>query len=145
MSFKLEEVNVESDFAELIACEWESYERPLQTFFRLFCPIRGSREESLKECTARQLDWHKSDPTSYWQKVTDSRTGKIVGGALWKICATNPFEHHEEETVYWYPEGDRRRYVEAALERFESPRARMAPIPQVCTCHDLLSYVQERY
>lgn len=80
MSFKLEEVNADADFKELIACEWESYENPFQTFFRLFCPIRGSgshaREESLTECTQRQLEWHVSDPSSYWQKVSDTTTGK---------------------------------------------------------------------
>ena len=57
MPLKLEEVIPDVDFKELIACEWESYENPLQTFFRLFCPIRGTgphaREESLAECTER--------------------------------------------------------------------------------------------
>lgn len=100
MSFKLEEANT-GDFKELIACEWESYENPFQTFFRLFCPIRGSssqaHDESLAECTQRQLQWHVSDPSSYWQKVTETTTGKIIGGALWKIHPTNPFEHPEHE------------------------------------------------
>jgi len=136
MPFKLEEVNPDVDFKELIACEWESYENPLQTFFRLFCPIRGTgpqaREESLAECTERQLEWHRSDPTSYWQKVTDSATGKIVGGALWKICHTNPFEHPDHEEAYWFPEGGQREFVNQALERFDTQRATMGQRPQVC-------------
>ncbi|TVY18265.1 hypothetical protein LARI1_G005073 [Lachnellula arida] len=135
MPFKLEQANIDVDFKELIECEWESYERPLQTFFRLFCPIRGTgphaREESLTECTQRQLEWHRSDPSSYWQKVTDSTTGKIVAGALWKICATNPFEHADHEEAYWFPKGGQRDFVNQALERFEAPRAVMGQAPQV--------------
>jgi hypothetical protein len=138
MSFTLQEVDPEKDFAELIECEWDSYENPDQTFFRLFCPVYGTgpsaRPDSVKEATARQLDWHKSDPTSYWQKVVN-KEGKIVGGALWKICPTNPFEHPEDHSeVYWYPKGGQRDYVAHALELFEAPRMRMAQRPQVCKC-----------
>lgn len=137
MTFRLEDVDVATDFEELIACEWESYENPLQPFFRLFCPIRGvgpnARAESLKEATARQLEWHRSDPTSYWQKVTEVATGKIVAGAFWKICKTNPFEHPEEHLeAHWYPKGGERDFVNQALEQFDAPRARMAQRPQVC-------------
>ena len=137
MPFTLEEVDIATDFAELIACEWVSYENPLQTFFRLFCPIHGSgpdaHTESLKEATARQLEWHRADPTSYWQKVTNSTTGKIVAGALWKICKTDPYEKPDEHTeAYWFPKGGARDFVNQALEQFEAPRARMARRPQVC-------------
>ena len=135
MPYTLSEVDPETDFQELIACEWDSYENPHQNFFRLFCPILGdgsnARKESIEECTQRQLEWLKSDPTSYWQKVTDSG-GKIVGGALWKICPTNPFEHEDHEEAYWYPEGGARDFVNKALEIFEAPRARMGQRPQVC-------------
>ena len=139
MPFDLQDVDIPADFEELIACEWASYETPHQTFFRLFCPISGSgpdaRAESLREATKRQLDWHRSDPTSYWQKVTDRDTGKIVAAALWKICETNPFEHADTHSeAYWFPEGGQRDFVNKALEQFDAPRARMAPRPQLCTC-----------
>lgn len=138
MSYTLEEVDPEKDFAELIECEWESYENPDQTFFKLFCPIHGTgpsaRADSVREATARQLDWHESDSTSYWQKVVN-KEGKIVGGALWKICQTNPFEHPEDHSeVYWYPKGAQRDYVAQALKLFDAPRMRMAQRPQVCKC-----------
>jgi len=137
MPFKLEDVDPAADFQELIECEWVSYENPHQSFFRLFCPIIGSgptaREESLKECTSRQLEWHQSDPTSYWHKVIDVDSGKIVGAALWKIHTTNPFEHEDDHSeVYWYPEGGQREFVARALERFDAHRKKLAPRPQLC-------------
>jgi hypothetical protein len=91
-----------------------------------------AQEDSLKECTSRQLEWHQSDPTSYWHKVVDTESGKIVGAALWKICATNPFEHEDHSEAYWFPEGGRRNFVTKALERFDAPRAKVASKPQLC-------------
>lgn len=137
MTFKLEEIDVTEDFTELIECEWNSYENPFQTFFRLFWPIIGdgpnAREDSLKECIERQLDWHRSDPTSYWHKVVDTDTGKIVAAALWKICPSNPFEHPDEHSeAYWYPEGGQRDYLTKCLKQFDASKAKMAPRPQVC-------------
>ena len=141
MPLNLEEVDIPTDFPELISCEWESYEQPAQNFFRLFCPIFGSREDSLAECTERQLDWHISDPTSYWQKVTDTETKKIIAGALWKICPTNPFESASHEEAYWYPDDERRDYVTAALEKFEAPRARLAAKPQLCMIDPTAAFI----
>lgn len=138
MSFTLQEVDPAKDFAELIECEWDSYENPRQTFFRLFCPIHGTgssaRDDSLKEATSRQLYWHQSDPTSYWQKVVNEN-GKIVAGALWKICPTNPFAQADDHSeVSWYPKGGERDYVAHALKQFEAPRIEKGQRPQVCTC-----------
>lgn len=31
--------------------------------------------------------------------------GQIAGGAVWKICPTNPIEKEEHMEAYWYPEG----------------------------------------
>jgi hypothetical protein len=137
MPFKLEDVNNDFDFDELIACEWESYENPLQPFFRLFCPILGTgpnaRAEAIEDSTKRQLVLHKSEPSSHWQKVTDTDTGKIIAGALWKIYMTNPFEHEEDFEPFWYPEGSQRDFVKKALEQFDVPRAKLAQRPHLCT------------
>ncbi|KAM4058738.1 acetyltransferase (GNAT) domain-containing protein [Hirsutella rhossiliensis] len=135
MTFKLIEVDPTSDFDELIECEWASYETPNQNFFRLYCPIHGTgptaRADSLRECTRRRLDWHKSDPSSYWQKVVNSEC-KIVGGALWKICPTYTLKKIDSHSqVSWYPEGGQRDYVAAALERIHAVRKKVESRPQV--------------
>ncbi|KAF9760767.1 hypothetical protein IL306_004136 [Fusarium sp. DS 682] len=91
MPLKLVEVDTATDFEELIACQWASYENPLQPFFRMFCPLKGTgpsaHAQSLKESTALQLKWHNEDPTSYWGKVVND-DGKIVGDV--NIVFTHP-------------------------------------------------------
>lgn len=138
MPFKLEEVDLAADFDELVACEWESFENPPQTFFRLYFPILGTgpdaHAEAIKDGTRHQLEWFQSDPTSYWQKVTDSESGKIIAGALWKICKTNPFEHPDKHAdATWYPEGTRREFATKALAQIDAPRTKMARRPHLCT------------
>lgn len=136
MAFKLLEVDLANDFDQVIECQWVSYEKPYQSFFRLFCPLLGdglsAREESLKESTARQLAWHNGDSTSYWAKVVNN-DGIIVGACLWKICPTNPFEDYKaHDDADWHPEGERREYVSRCLEQFDLPRSKMGARPQVC-------------
>ena len=136
MAFHLEEAKPE-DFPELIRCLWESYETPHQQFFRLYCPIIGSgptaREDSLKACTERMLSYHLEDSTSYWQKVIDDPSGKIVAGALWKICEKNPFENgFHAEIADWWPEGGEREFITATIKKHEVARSYFARRPQIC-------------
>ncbi|KAF2683304.1 hypothetical protein K458DRAFT_452810 [Lentithecium fluviatile CBS 122367] len=121
MSFKLSDVNFETDFAELIECQWIAHEDPLQTFYWLFCPIRESgRDASVKESTARMLEWHEHDPNARWLKVEDTAIGRI-----------NPFAHPEEEVTDWYPDDSSRDFVSQAIEQMDVPRMQMAARPQV--------------
>lgn len=129
----------DADFPELIAVEHLSFTTPEQHFFYLFGVLPADESDSaaqaasVKELTGRQLEWHKSDPTSVWHKVVDTATGEIVGGALWKINEVDPYAAGEEHLeAYWYPEGGQRRFVTDALGRFEAPRAEMARRPHVC-------------
>ncbi|KAF4983788.1 hypothetical protein FZEAL_872 [Fusarium zealandicum] len=135
MRFTLLEADIVNDFDEIIQCQWSAYENPYQRFFRLFCPLRGddpsARLESLEESTARQLDWHNTDPTSHWRKVVND-DGKIVGACLWKIYPTNPFEKVDDHCdASWHLEGETREYVVECLEQFDAPRRRMGARPQV--------------
>lgn len=133
MSFRLDEVDLEKDFDELMECQWAAHEDPPQPFFRLFCPILDDdRETSIKESTTRFLEWHRHEPEAIWLKVTDSISGKIVGGAWYKIYNDNPFKHHEDECVDWYPNDSTRDYVSQAITILDRPRMEKARRPQVC-------------
>ncbi|MCJ1310492.1 hypothetical protein MMC25_004156 [Agyrium rufum] len=151
--FRLEDVQA-SGFPALIKCMWESYEDPPQSLFHLFCPILGigcgARARAIEESTKRMQAWHDAEPESYWQKVVDVESGKIVAGALWKIYKKNPFvkyningsggsgidenggaAHGGEEGAYWWPKGSRRNYVNQALEQFEKPQMELAARPHL--------------
>ena len=134
MTFSLSEVDLDTDFDELIACQNLAHENPIQPFYYLFCPIgnESTREASVKESTARMLEWQRHDPHAQWLKVVDTDTGKIVGGAWYKIYKENPFAHPEEEVVDWYPDDSSRDFVGQALEQLDTPRMQKATRPQVC-------------
>ena len=135
MPFKLLDVDLEKDCDELTECKWDSYENPFQNFFRLVGPVLGdgpnARAEAIRENAERHLAAHRSNPSSYWQKVVNDN-GKIVGAALWNICHTNPFEKSTHSEITWYPPGETREYVTECMQIFGAARARMATRPQVC-------------
>ncbi|KAI1335035.1 hypothetical protein F5Y15DRAFT_259758 [Xylariaceae sp. FL0016] len=135
MPLELQEVNTEVDFPELARCLFESYEDPPQEFFHLWFPIRGSgaeaREEAIQEGADRLKIWKAHDPTEYWQKVVDTRTGKIVGGALWNIHEENPFANPAADPVTWFPEGGARLFTEKAIENHVRPRSKAAQRPHI--------------
>ena len=89
MGLELLEADTATDFPAIASSMFDSYEDPPQPFFHAFFPIHGdthdAREEGIAECATRLHSWHMEDPTSYWQKIVDTDTGRIAGGALWNI------------------------------------------------------------
>ncbi|KAJ0115044.1 hypothetical protein J7T55_001452 [Diaporthe amygdali] len=135
MPLKLQEIDPEVDFPAIARCMFESYESPPQKFFHVFFPTHGTgheaREAAIDEAATRLKLWHTHDPSSYWQKVVDTETGKIAGGSLWKIHKENPFANPPPSQVTWFPDDGSRTYVEKALERHSAPRARVAQKPHL--------------
>jgi predicted acetyltransferase len=134
MPFKLSDVDLNADWDELMAVQWAAHENPNQAFFRLFCPINnGDRETSLKESNARMLEWQQHEQQhAQWLKVQDTATGKIVGGAWYKVYKENPFAHPEEEIVDWYSDDSSRDFAGQAIGQMDVPRMEKAARPQVC-------------
>lgn len=136
MTLDLLEIDPETDFPALVRCLFESYEDPAQPFFHVFFPIHGdggsdAREAAIAEAADRLKLWHTHDPSSYWQKVVDSETGRVAGAALWKIHRENPFANPGAPEVSWFPEGGAREFVEASLQIHSAPRARVAQRPHL--------------
>ncbi|KAI1357839.1 acyl-CoA N-acyltransferase [Xylaria arbuscula] len=136
MPLDLVELDATTDFPAIARCMFESHEVPEQKFFEAFFPTLGdgghqAREDAIAECATRLASWHAEDPTSYWQKVVDTDTGRIAGAALWNICETDPFAEEHEMEVTWFPDGQARRFVEQFLDMYERPRARVGRRPQV--------------
>ncbi|KAK8080986.1 hypothetical protein PG997_008804 [Apiospora hydei] len=139
MPLELQAVDPKADFPAVARCLFESYEAPPQPFFHIFFPIhntttnnpQNAREAAIAEAAARLKLWQEHDKSMYWQKVVDTETGRIAGGALWNIHEANPFANPAQLEVSWFPEGGARRFVEKALENHVRPRARAAPKPHL--------------
>ena len=135
MPFQLSAADLSTDFDAIMAAMWASHEDPFQPFFRLFCPVNdGDRAASVRESTARMLEWDRHEPHARWLKVEDTATGKIAGAAWYKLYDENPFLHPEEEVVDWYPEGSEREYVGQAIAQMDRHREVLATRPHVCRC-----------
>lgn len=136
MSLQLQDIDPEKDFPHLVRCLLESYEDPPQKFLHIFLPIHGpgpeAREAALQEGSERLKLWHTQDPSSHWQKVVDSNTGKIVAGASWNIHKTNPFVDPHAMEATWFPNDSSRTFAEKALENFGRPRFEAAQRPHIC-------------
>ncbi|KAH9908957.1 hypothetical protein F4778DRAFT_714724 [Xylariomycetidae sp. FL2044] len=91
----------------------ESYEDPPQPFLHIFLPVLGpkpqDREAAIQETAVRLRLWPVEDPSSHWQKVVDTETGRIVGGASWNIYMTNPFIDSHPSDVTWFPDNSSRK------------------------------------
>ncbi|KAK7738453.1 hypothetical protein SLS53_005972 [Cytospora paraplurivora] len=135
MTLELQEINPQADFPALARCMFDAYENPPQKFFHVFFPTHGagdeSREAAINEAATRLQLWHTHDPSSYWQKVVDTDTGNIAGGALWNIHRENPFAEPKPSEVTWFPNDGSRRYVEKALQNHNAPRAEVAQSPHL--------------
>ncbi|KAI0006497.1 hypothetical protein F4779DRAFT_629779 [Xylariaceae sp. FL0662B] len=135
MVLELREVNPGTDFPGLARCLFDSYEDPPQEFFHAWFPIHGNghehREEAIAEAATRLHSWHTEDPTSYWQKVIDTDTGRFAGGALWNIHRENLFAEEHRMEVTWFPDDGSRRFAEQVVESLGGPRARAGQRPQV--------------
>lgn len=139
MAFQLQEIDPDSDFPELVRCILDAYEEPPQRFLHILLPINGpgpeAREAAIEEASERLKMWHTHDPSSYWQKVVDVESGKIVGGASWNIYETNPFADPHPMDVTWFPDDSSRKFAEMALENYARPRFEAAQRPHLCKCY----------
>ncbi|KAI1128452.1 hypothetical protein F5Y10DRAFT_277379 [Nemania abortiva] len=105
MGLKLYEIDSATDFPAIARSMFDSYEDPPQTFFQDFFPIHGVTYDAREEAIA-----------DYWQKVVDTDTSRIAGGALWNIHKENPFAHEHHMEV---------------VENLAAPRVRVGQRPQV--------------
>ena len=110
MSLKLHELSTDAEFGLVCAVETEAFNDPFFGFWHIFYGT-----SSQEEFCARQLSWHKGDPSSHWIYVTDEETGDVIGGAQWNIYEENPYATETAMlTPYWIPEGAMKRLAAVA-------------------------------
>ncbi|KAL2826710.1 hypothetical protein BDW59DRAFT_145071 [Aspergillus cavernicola] len=140
MRFQIHHVNPESpSFADVVACEIESFDNPLQSIFRFFYPIFGNESESekylaLDNLVQLQRQWARDDPDTVWTKVIDTESdNQVAAGLLVKIHKTNPFDSPKikDESAVWYPPGGQREYIDECLRIFNAPREKFMARPHI--------------
>ncbi|KAI1134394.1 hypothetical protein F5Y05DRAFT_398628 [Hypoxylon sp. FL0543] len=103
MALKLHELATDNELKAMVAVEHEAYDDPFNGFWEM---LKCSSQD---EFCARQLSWHRHDPSSHWLYVTDEETGDVVGGIQWNIYGTDPYAKEQPPlTAYWFPEGPMR-------------------------------------
>lgn len=136
MPLEVTEVTADAEFREMVDVQWASFEQPYCRPIRLFFPILGgspsARAAAISESVARQLQWHKADPTSHWIKVVDNESGKIVGAAVWHVYKENLYVTVSDEECTWYPAGEGRDMANSLMEQFLTPRMQYMAKPQIC-------------
>ncbi|KAI0977176.1 hypothetical protein F4678DRAFT_412101, partial [Xylaria arbuscula] len=135
MPLELLDVNPAKDFPELTERLIEAFEHPPQGFIHAYFapPSRDEvgRRERINEAATRYESWNEHSPNNYWQKVIDTQTGAIVGGALWKIYSEDPFAEQHSVEATWLPNDGSRKFAEAFLKLYATPRAALGRRPQV--------------
>src|ERR1700709_975366 len=99
MPVELHELSTDAEFRPIVTAEYEAYSKPFNSFWEI---LKGPSQE---ECAARQLAWHKGDPTSHWLYVADTDTREVVCGRPWSFanrdwCGFGP----PALPAYWWPE-----------------------------------------
>ncbi|PLN82781.1 hypothetical protein BDW42DRAFT_74888 [Aspergillus taichungensis] len=128
---KVSPVNLVTDWDELAHTYWESWKKPQTAWSEISCPFIGSNtaEEAhaWAEFKKRVLAQIRNDPNTHIFKCTDTRSGRIVGGAMWKVHHTNPhrapFPKEEAEA---FPKGsEMRELAESAWSELSKWRQRL--------------------
>ncbi|QUC21748.1 uncharacterized protein UV8b_05991 [Ustilaginoidea virens] len=119
MPLRLSRVTSTTDFEEITRVQFLAYRDPWIPLLQLFFPVADSSpdayEAAIKDATRRITEWHQSDPTSTWLKVTDDATGRIAGAACWHMYDHDPYTTYPDIDCYWWPKGEDRKVANALM------------------------------
>ncbi|KAF3004668.1 hypothetical protein E8E14_001849 [Neopestalotiopsis sp. 37M] len=117
MSLKLYHVVTDEEFKAVVQVEHEAYSNPFNGVWEI---TKGTSPE---DCFARQLSWHKGDPSSHWLYVVDEDSGKVVGGAQWNVHQSNPYAVAQPmRTAYWLPDGPMKKIGDQLIRNLRTHR-----------------------
>ena len=138
MPLVLEEADLDRDYDGIFEAEWAAWTNPPQVLWALMFPAEGSEpeaiEKSKKVAADRQLQFTRIDPHDRWLKVTDTETGKIIAGALWKIYTSNPYRAPQQPLdAFWWPEGHEMRHLANDMyNQLQVTRPKIAATAHAC-------------
>lgn len=137
MPLEIQDIDPAVDFPALMRVWIVSWQDPPQPVMQVLTPVHGTGPDALDVAAAeagqRLREMHAGDPSSRWQKMVDTDTGRIAGCALWNVHETNPYaeEDHDLEAT-WFPDDGSRAFAETALGCHGRPRAEFGQQPHLC-------------
>ena len=133
---KVSPANLATDWDELVDTYWETWKKPLTAWSEISCAFIGTANEAhaRAESKKRVLADIRNDPNVHVIKCTDTRSGLIIGGAMWVVHHTNPYRGpfpKKEEPAF--PEGSEiRELAESAWTELSKWRWRLMQNAHVC-------------
>ena len=138
MTLKMEPLDDPVDWPELGQCLHEAYTNPPQPIYRFLRPMFDTSPEgiaqSIEHYTAQMRKGHQPESGSYWFKVVDTESGRIVSGCWWKIYHKNPFDKVKSSQHTAWPEGGQREFASAAINKLSAVRQTLFNRPHICKC-----------
>ena len=138
LTFRVEDANLDVDFDELMATYWTSWTQPNSIVGRLTFPHLGTGTVAEAEAFSRmkKLMWEstRSALEDRWLKVTETGSGRIVAGAMWKEYSENPYRAPGPPAqAPWWDEGSEiRDLTEQFYTQLYSFRRRMMACKHAC-------------
>ncbi|KAF2235220.1 hypothetical protein EV356DRAFT_532219 [Viridothelium virens] len=125
-----------ADFHQIATSLYEASLVPRKPVMYLACRDLNNRDASIAE-TQEFCEKHMwGSPSENWVKVVDtddSQPNKIVGGAMYELHETNPFENEDgKRPIAWhYPDGAERELVTQLIESGAIPRRQKMARPHI--------------
>lgn len=142
-SFCIEQVPKGSSFKDIVPIYFGGNYNPRNACFEFVYPIRGSSKEAYdtaeEDCRNRIATSFSKDPCCHWiQILDDDNDGAVVAVLNLYIYDNNDKNPHNKDSyppvdvVTWWPEGEKRKFVNRIFEiSFGLSRARKRR-PHMC-------------
>ncbi|KAI0151728.1 hypothetical protein GGR57DRAFT_470256 [Xylariaceae sp. FL1272] len=135
MPLELLDVDAGKDFAELTERMIEAFQDPPQSYLEVYFGLPGKDEQAqrrrIDRAAARFALMNEHSPNNLWQKVVDTDTGSIVGGASWSTYSEDPFIVQSPIKAPWLPDDGSRKFAESFIRLVIAPRAKIGRRPQL--------------
>lgn len=113
MSFRVEEVKIDQEFAEIARVLWAGFNEPYNPTTKWFYPVLTTEDAALDAIEDRLIAGWKGQPAVQWLKAVEVDSGKIVGVAQWVLNEEvgEPAPHPEIDPPWHIQGSEERRFA----------------------------------
>lgn len=143
MSFRVEKVTNEQDFAEIARVLWAGFNEPYNATTKWFYPVLTTEDAAVDAMEARLVEGWKGQSDIHWLKAVEAQSGKVVGAAQWVVDEKvdgEPGPHPQIDPPWHAPGSEERRFAGMFLtsargfmkEKVTRPHLGMYPAFAIC-------------